>query len=185
MKKILTALFATVITTIGFAQGWTADKAHTKLGFEVTHLLVTDVDGAFKSFDISINASKDDFTDAIITVTADISSISTDNDYRDNDLKSDHFFDAAKYPTLTFKSTSLQKIDTKNYKLSGNLTMHGVTNKVTFPATINIQGGKLNATSKFDVYLSDYKIRVPSVVSKQVSDNVAVTVNCSYEPYNK
>src|SRR5258706_626641 len=113
MKKIAAAIVTMVISTITFAQGWTADKAHSKLGFEVTHLMVTDVDGAFKNFDISINSSKDDFTDAVVEVTADINSINTDNDYRDKDLKSDRIFDAAKYPALTFKSTSLQKIDAK------------------------------------------------------------------------
>ena len=60
--------------------------------------MVTDVDGYFKSFDIALNATKDDFTDATVTVTADINSINTDNDYRDNDLKSEKYFDAGKFP---------------------------------------------------------------------------------------
>lgn len=155
MKKIAAAIVTMVISTVTFAQGWTADKAHSKLGFEVTHLMVTDVDGAFKNFDISINSSKDDFTDAVIEVTADINSINTDNDYRDKDLKSDRFFDAAKYPTLTFKSTSIQKTDAKNYKLSGNLTMHGVTKPVVLNVTLN--GTGTNPMSKKPV--AGFKIR--------------------------
>ena len=130
MKKISLGFLATLITVISFSQSWSVDKMHSRLGFEVTHLLVTDVDGQFKTFDIALTASKDDFTDAAVTVTADISSINTDNDYRDNDLKSDKYFDAAKFPTLSFKSTSMQKTDDKHYKLSGNLTMHGVTNRL-------------------------------------------------------
>ena len=183
MKKIAGAILTTAISTIAFAQGWTADKAHSKLGFEVTHLLVTDVEGWFKNFDISINSSKDDFTDAVITVTADISSINTDNEHRDNDLKSDHFFDAAKYPALNFKSTSFKKIDEKNYKLSGDLTMHGVTKAVLLDVTLNgvgthpmtkkpVAGFKIKGTIK----RSDFGIgsATPTTI---VSDEVNIIAN--------
>lgn len=104
----------------------------------------------------------------------------------------ENYMESTKYPKASFQGTinDLNKISFKtngpfNVNVTGNLTMHGVTNKVTIPASISIVGGKLNATSKFDVYLADYKIRVPSVVSKQVSDYVAVSVNCAYETYNK
>jgi len=181
--KTIAAIISMMISTIGFAQGWTADRAHSKLGFEVTHLLVTDVEGDFKKFDISITSAKDDFTDAVIEVTADISSISTDNEHRDNDLKSDHFFDAVKYPTLNFKSTSLQKIDEKNYKLSGNLTMHGVTKPVVLDVVLNgvsthpmtkkpVAGFKIRGTIK----RSDFGIggSTPTAV---VSDEVDIIAN--------
>lgn len=183
MKKITLGLAALFITTFSFAQNWAADKNHSKLGFEVTHLLVTNVDGAFKSFDIAITATKDDFTDAAVTVTADISSINTDNDNRDNDLKSDHFFDAAKFPTLNFKSTSMQKVDAKNYKLSGNLTMHGVTKPVVLDVTLNgtgtnpmnkkpVAGFKIRGTVK----RSDFGIGsgAPNAI---VSDEVEIIAN--------
>jgi polyisoprenoid-binding protein YceI len=137
MKKItLTAaiIFAALAT---FAQDWTMDKAHSRLGFNVTHLMVSDVDGKFKSFDVSVTSSKDDFADAVIELSADISSINTDNDYRDNDLKSPNFFDATKFSKLSFKSTSFTKIDTKNYKLKGNLTIHGVTRPVELNVIFN------------------------------------------------
>lgn len=137
MKKVtLTAaiVFATLTT---FAQGWTMDKAHSRLSFNVTHLMVSDVEGKFKSFDVSVTSSKDDFTDAVIELSADISSVNTDNDYRDNDLKGAGFFDAAKFPTLNFKSTSLAKIDAKNYKLKGNLTIHGITKPVELDIVFN------------------------------------------------
>ena len=155
MKKIALGFCLTFISVISFAQGWTADKNHSKLGFEVTHLLVTDVDGSFKSFDITINATKDDFSDAQVTVTADINSVNTDNDYRDKDLKSEKYFDAAKFPTLNFKSTSMQKVDAKSYKLSGNLTMHGVTKPVVLDVTLN--GTGTNPMSKKPV--AGFKIR--------------------------
>jgi len=137
MKKITftAAILFTAFTT--FAQGWAMDKAHSRLSFNVTHLLVSDVEGKFKNFDVSVTSSKDDFTDAVIELSADISSVNTDNDYRDNDLKGAGFFDAAKFPTLSFKSTSLTKIDAKNYKLKGNLTIHGITKPVELDVVFN------------------------------------------------
>jgi polyisoprenoid-binding protein YceI len=181
--KIIAAVLLMTVSTVGFAQGWTADKAHSRLSFEVIHLMVTDVNGDFKNFDVTINSAKDDFTDAQIDVTADVSSISTDNNKRDDDLKSDHFFDAAKYPTLNFKSTSFQKIDAKNYKLSGNLTMHGVTKPVVLDVTLNgvgthpmtkkpVAGFKIKGTIK----RSDFGIgtNTPTAV---VSDEVQINAN--------
>ena len=137
MKKMtLTAGIVFSILT-AFGQGWTIDKAHSRLGFGVTHLLVSDVEGKIKNFDVTINSSKDDFTDAVIELSADISSINTDNDYRDKDLKGPGFFDSAKFPTLGFKSTSFTKVDAKNYKLKGNLTIRGVTKPVELSVVFN------------------------------------------------
>ena len=183
MKKITLAaaiIFASVTT---FAQGWTLDKNHAKLGFTVTHLLISDVDGQFKNFDVKVTATKDDFSDAVIELTADVNSINTDNDYRDNDLKSPKFFDAAKFPTLSFKSTSIKKIDAKNYKLSGNLTMHGVTKAVELDVIYNgtitspmskkpVAGFKIKGTVK----RSDFDIAT-STPNAIVSDEVELNAN--------
>jgi polyisoprenoid-binding protein YceI len=139
MKKI--KLFATAVVLLvaqfSFGQTWSLDKAHARLGFTVTHLLVSDVEGGFKSFDIKVTSPKDDFTDAQVELTADVNSISTDNEKRDTHLKSPDFFDAAKYGTLTFKSTSFKKVSDKKYKVTGNLTMHGVTKPVELDVTLN------------------------------------------------
>lgn len=183
MKKITLALIAISISAISFSQSWKADKNHSKLGFEVTHLLVTNVDGYFKSFDINLTASKDDFTDASVTVTADINSINTDNDMRDNDLKGDKWFDAAKFPTLSFKSTKMEKLDAKNYKLTGDLTIHGVTKPVTLIAKLNgtgtnpmsqkpVAGFKITGTIK----RTDFGIG-SSAPNAIVSDDVDIIAN--------
>lgn len=138
MKKITLLAAGMMLSASLFAQTkWQVDKAHAKVGFTVTHLSLSEVDGNFKSFDASITSSKPDFSDAVFEMTADVSSVNTDNDMRDGDLKSDHFFDAAKYPKITFKSTAIQKVSDKAYKLTGDLTMHGVTKQVTFDMTLN------------------------------------------------
>jgi len=146
MKKISITTAIIFVAFSIFAQDWTMDKAHSRLSFNVTHLMVSNVDGKFKSFDISVTSSKEDFTDAVIEVSADISSINTDNDRRDNDLKGPKFFDTAKFSKLSFKSTSFTKIDAKNYKLNGNLTIHGVTKPVELNVVFN--GTFLNPMNK-------------------------------------
>lgn len=147
--KTLIALFATAallsFKTVAPAT-WTSDPAHSKLGFTVTHMMVSDVEGTFKNFTATIASSKDDFSDATIDMSADIASISTDNDQRDTHLKSPDFFDAAKFPKMTFKSTSVQKTGDKTYKVNGNLTLRGVTKPVSFDATL--RGTYVNQAQK-------------------------------------
>ena len=115
-----------------FAQNvWKQDPNHSKLGFTVTHFSITDITGYFTKFDVSITSSQADFSDAVIELTADINSINTGIEARDNHLKTADFFDAATYPNMTFKSTSIEKTGDKQYKLKGNLTMHGITKEIT------------------------------------------------------
>lgn len=136
MKKVILAA-ALLFSSIGaFAQNWTLDKAHSNLGFTVTHMMLSEVDGKFQDFDVKMTSSKDDFSDAQIDLTADTKSINTNQEKRDAHLKSADFFEADKYPTLTFKSKSISKVSGNKYKLMGDLTMHGVTKPVTLDAVI-------------------------------------------------
>ena len=134
MKKIIILAAVALLNTAVFAQTtWKSDKMHSKLQFTITHLMVSDVDGEFKDFSATIVSSKPDFSDAQFSLTANTASVNTGVDPRDNHLKTDAFFDVAKFPTLTFNSTSVSPAGTANhYKLSGNLTLHGVTKPVTF-----------------------------------------------------
>lgn len=141
MKK-LNILLALLVFAAGsaFAQTtWSIDKAHSKIGFSVVHMAITDVEGNFRDFDASVVSKSADFDGAEVTFTAKTASIDTDNERRDNHLKSGDFFDAEKYPELTFKG-NLVKQGSK-YKLKGNLTMKGVTKPVEFDVTF---GGTIN-----------------------------------------
>jgi polyisoprenoid-binding protein YceI len=137
MKKI-NALFIMLLLATGvFAQTtYKVDKNHSKVGFAISHMMISEVEGQFNSFDATIVSSKDDFSDATVEFTADVNTVDTNSERRDGHLKSADFFDAAKYPTITFKSTSLTKTGDKTYKVAGDLTMHGVTKPVTLDATL-------------------------------------------------
>lgn len=134
--------FAVLLLLFGFfsinAQSkWTVDKAHSKVQFTVTHLIISEVTGQFKSFDANIEAAKDDFTNAKIEFSADVNSIDTDNEDRDKHLKSDDFFNAEKFPKITFVGKSFKKVGGKNYKLVGDFTMREVTKQVTLDVVYN------------------------------------------------
>ena len=132
MKKltiILSAVF--VLTAFTTVNSWKNDKPHSQLSFEVTHLGVSDVSGTFNDFDVTVNAAKPDFSDAKFEFIANVSSIDTRVEARDKHLKSADFFDAEKHPQMTFKSTSLTQNGKDKYKLTGDLTMHGITKPVT------------------------------------------------------
>ena len=137
MKKINILAALVLITGSAFAQAWTVDKSHAKLGFGITHMMLSEVDGSFKTFDATITSSKDDLSDAVFEVSADIAGINTDNENRDNDLKSDKYFDAAKFAKLSFKSTSFKKVEGNKYKLTGDLTLKGITKPVDLDVVIN------------------------------------------------
>ena len=140
MKKI--TILASMAAALMFsftsvAQGaYTMDKAHSSVGFTITHLSISDIDGSFKTFDAKLTSSKEDFSDATFDFTADVNSINTDNEKRDGHLKSADFFDVAKFATLTFKSKTVKKVEGNKYTIIGEMTMHGVTKMVSFDAVI-------------------------------------------------
>ena len=132
MKKLIIILTGFLVST-AFAtfDAWKNDKPHSQLGFTITHLGISDISGTFNDFDVTVNSSKPDFSDAVFELTTNVASIDTRIDARDKHLKSADFFDVEKYPTITFKSTSLKVEGKDKYKLTGNLTMHGITKEVT------------------------------------------------------
>ncbi len=139
MKNLITtAAVSFLMMSASIAQtNWKVDASHSKLGFSVTHMMVAETEGKFKVFDgTATSKSEMDFTDANLSFTADAASINTEDEKRDGHLKSPDFFDVAKYPQITFKSSSM-KPDGKgktSYTVEGDLTMHGVTKKVKFTA---------------------------------------------------
>ncbi|MBN8577547.1 MAG: YceI family protein [Cyclobacteriaceae bacterium] len=118
---------------------WKVDKGHSKVGFSVTHMVVAETEGKFDDYEATVVSKTDDFAGAEVSFTAKVASINTANERRDGHLKSPDFFDAEKFPEVSFKG-ALAKEGGK-YKLKGDLTLKGVTKKVEFDVTY---GGKIN-----------------------------------------
>jgi len=137
VNKLLLLTALAVASVMAQKGGWTLDKAHSGVGFSVRHMVISEVTGNFRDFDISLLSSKDDFSDAVVEATIKTTSINTDNEKRDGHLKSDDFFNAEKFPEIKFKSTSFEKVGENKYKVTGDLTMRDVTKKVTFDAIYN------------------------------------------------
>jgi polyisoprenoid-binding protein YceI len=112
---------------------WTLDPTHSELQFKVKHLMITTVTGSLKLFSAELTSNGDDFTNADISFSGDISSLDTGNADRDNHLKSADFFDQANNPTMDFKSTSVEK-DGDDYTIHGDLTIREVTKPVKLTA---------------------------------------------------
>ncbi|HEX8356170.1 MAG TPA: YceI family protein [Segetibacter sp.] len=171
------------------ASTWTIDKAHSNVKFNITHLVVSEVEGSFKLFDGTMENTKDDFSDAKINFTVDVNSINTDNERRDTHLKSDDFFNAEKFPAMKFQSTSFKPTGGKNYKLAGNLTIRDVTKPVVFDVTYGgtvVTGGKTKTgfKAKTSINRFDYNLKWDRateagglVVSKEVELIVNVEMN--------
>jgi polyisoprenoid-binding protein YceI len=186
MKKLFTLFAGLSLTAASFAQGWALDKAHSSVNFSVTHMVVSEVDGSFKNFSADVKSDKADFSDLSTTFTIQVASVNTDDDKRDGHLKSPDFFDAAKYPTIVFKSNSIKKISDKKYELSGELTMHGVTKAVTwdlkYNGTIKDPYGNNRAGFKASTVINrkDYGVSWNKTLDAggvAVSDDVNLVVN--------
>lgn len=143
MKK-LSILLALFLATAQSQTQWTMDRAHSYVNFSVAHMMISDVTGTFTQFDTNVESEKDDFTDAKILVTIKAKSINTGNEMRDKHLRSADFFNADVDSIITFVSTNIQKQTEKKYKITGNLTMHGITKPVVLDAQYNgkIKGAK-------------------------------------------
>jgi polyisoprenoid-binding protein YceI len=160
MKKwIMTAGFAALIAAPALAatSTWNLDPMHSNAEFRVRHLGISNVQGEFTKISGTAQIDDSDITKSSVTVTIDTSSVDTRVSRRDDDLKSPNFFDVAKYPTITFESTRVAKSG-DGLKVTGNLTIHGVTKEVTLDVTgptapITAMGGLrrgISATTKIN-----------------------------------
>ncbi|RKS03187.1 YceI family protein [Flavobacterium sp. 102] len=110
---------------------WAIDPTHSEIGFKVKHMMFTNVSGKFNLFDADIENEEENFETAAINFSAEVNSINTGNDDRDNHLRSADFFDVENFGKLTFKSTSVKKVNEGEYKISGDLTIKDVTKSIT------------------------------------------------------
>jgi polyisoprenoid-binding protein YceI len=120
---------------------WLLDPMHSELQFKIKHLMISNVSGTLKSFQAEVETEEEDFSTAEINLTAQMDSISTNNEQRDAHLRNPDFFEVDKYPELKFKSTKVEKVDADTFALHGELTLKGVTK----PVKLNVE---FNGTTK-------------------------------------
>jgi polyisoprenoid-binding protein YceI len=189
MKKyILLAMVMLSAWTASAQTTWTNDPQHSRLGFVVKHLMISEIDGRFSDFNATVVTSKADYTDAKITLSAKVASINTDVDARDAHLKTADFFDAEKYPTLTFQSTRLVKVNARKGYVFGNLTFHGITKPIKLDVTFF---GKIvnpmnkNTTAGFQVKgvlkRTDYNLG-PKFPEAVIGNEVRIVANVEFSP---
>jgi polyisoprenoid-binding protein YceI len=117
---------------------WNLDAAHSNLEFSVKHMMISTAKGYFGKFDVNIIADSEDFTNAVVTAEISTDSIESNEPNRNGHLKSADFFDVAAYPTATFKSTSIEKVDDEGgLKVHGDLTIKDITKPITVDVEFN------------------------------------------------
>lgn len=116
------------------ATQWVVDAAHTTVGFTVKHMMFSKVRGSFTGIEGKVNGNPEDLSNANIEFTIDVATIHTNNEDRDNHLRSADFFDVEQYPEINFVSTNIVKTGETSYDVSGDMTIKGNTKSVTFTA---------------------------------------------------
>lgn len=139
MKRLIIAsatLLSLVLPAFAFATTWTIDPEHSNVAFKVRHLMVSNVRGNFEKFSGSVNINDADLAKSTVTVSIDTNSINTNVAKRDAHLRSADFLDVGKYPAMTFVSKSVTPAAAGELKVTGDLTLHGVTREVI----LNVEG---------------------------------------------
>src|SRR5699024_745696 len=132
---------------------WKVDASHSEVQFKVKHLVISTVTGSFNSYSGTVETNGSGFKNAAIAFEADIDSISTGDEDRDEHLKSEDFFNAEDYPKLSFKSTSFEKVAESNYKMTGDITIASNTNEITLDVVHGgiATGPQGNTRAGFDI----------------------------------
>ena len=133
MKKITVSLAAAIVfvlPTLSFAATWQIDPDHSNIQFKVRHLMVSNVKGVFNRVNGMAEIDDQDITRSRVSVTIETTSVDTGVAKRDDDLRSANFFDVTRYPTMTFVSRKIVKAGMDSFKVTGNLSIHGVTREV-------------------------------------------------------
>ena len=183
MKWFVAALAAFLLAASpALATPYVIDPGHTYVGFKVTHLGFSETYGTFDKVSATFDLNKDNPEKSSVDVDIKTASIDTRHEKRDEHLRGPDFFDAAKYPDITFKSTKVELTGDKTAKVTGNLTMHGVTKPVTLDVTLlaagpypldkNVTAAGFNATTT--IKRSDFGI---NAYVPMISDEVKITIS--------
>jgi polyisoprenoid-binding protein YceI len=178
MKKWFAALglvAALASSSLAAPTQWTIDPAHSTAEFAVTHLEVSDVEGTFNKITGSATIDDGDLSKSRVTASIDMSSVDTGIQMRDDDLKSNDFFNVPSYPTMTFQSTKIWKTGDATAKMTGNLTLHGITREVTFDVKLLAPAAADRRTAEATTTISRKSFAV-GPDSTLIGDDVSITL---------
>ncbi|MCY4389434.1 MAG: YceI family protein [Desulfurellaceae bacterium] len=193
-RTIVVALagIALMVPGLSRAATWKSDSAHASVQFAVRHLMVATVRGTFDKFDVTAVIDEDDISRSSVEATIEVASINTRNQKRDDHLRGPDFFDAAQHPTITFKSKVVEKIQDYSYKVTGELTLMGVTREVVLdvtgsPQTITDLRGKprLGGAATTTINRTDYGLSRNSVLESggvAIGEQVEITIDIQLVP---
>lgn len=185
MKFVRTLLLASIAALPVFAQEtWTVDKGHSTATFKIRHF-TANVVGQFRTFEGTINMDRANPAKSSVEFTIQSASIDTGSENRDKHLRSADFFDVEKFPTITFKSTAVAAKGKDAYDVTGDLTMHGVTKRVTLPVTFGgflktKRGEKAGFEIETTLNRKDYEITWNRALDEggfMLSDDVKISIN--------
>jgi polyisoprenoid-binding protein YceI len=167
-------LSAAVLTLPAAAEEWKLDPGHSKLKFSIDAKMIS-AEGIFRTFTIKDDINDQALEQSKMEMTVDVSSIDTNSTQRDNHLKSDAFFDVAKFPTATIAVKSIRKISDGNYEGDGEITLHGVTKPLKLPVKILLnEGGRLRLRGSVEINRQDFGIKFNSAMN-HIEDIATVT----------
>jgi len=178
---VFTAFLILTICAAAQVQTWQIDPNHTAAQFSVRHMGISTVRGAFTKVSGSAQYDPSNVPKTSIDATIDASSVDTRVSMRDNDLRSPNYFDVEKYPTITFKSKSVQAAGEGKLKIVGDLTIHGVTKEVTLdvdgpsaPVTDPKGNSHLGASASTKVNRKDFGV---GGSSNMVGEDITITID--------
>jgi len=182
-KTLVLAGFAAGLVSAASAavETYAIDPVHSSVAFSVRHFL-TRVPGHFAKFTGTITVDRDNLENSSVVATIDVGSVSTDNEKRDNHLKSPDFFDAAKFDSIAFKSTSWKKTGEGTFDVAGDLTIHGVTKPVVLKVDLlgfgpGMMGAQLSGwDASVTLNRRDFGVNGPAMLGKALGDDVGVSI---------
>ena len=188
-QMIVSALagIALLVPSLSQAATWKSDPTHASVQFAVSHLMVSTVRGTFDTFDVTATIDENDVSRSSVEATIEVASVNTRNEKRDDHLKGADFFDVATHPTLTFKSKAVEKVQDNAYKVTGDLTLMGVTQEVVLEVTGSPKAMKdpwgnsrVGGTATTTINRTDYGLKYNSVLDSggvAIGEEVEITID--------
>lgn len=191
-QTIVSALVgvALLVPSLSQAATWKSDSAHASVQFAVRHLMVATVRGTFDIFEVTATIDEEDVSRSSVEATIETASINTRNEKRDNHLRGADFFDVAKHPAITFKSKTVEKVQENAYKVTGDLTLMGVTKEVVLDVTGSPQAikdprgkSRLGGAATTTINRTEYGLTHNSILESggvSIGEEVTITIDIEF-----